>query len=593
MYKLLTYSGYDNRFGPHIFPIEPDLDRTISHIKMARELPPDIERYMRAAAPIPGKTQLLLDAMGSSDYYGSNVNGDYFPTEALDHKGPDYGVETFMHYAYPYKFHVNKDVARAYGDKVTLADYDRKMQRVLLIVCVDDSKCSDILTDLANNKYWDVSMGCRVPWDECSICHNRARNRGEYCAHLRMQMNRILDDGRRVCAFNRLPKFFDISFVPIGAEKASHVLAKVAHQMPVYEIRPSAELGEIYYGKLAEAEKRSTEQKNADITKNIPTNDVQAEGVTPQDQAKMDSFMDDASAVKADEPVLPNQVLDALGSFPLKQVFTTLAALGIDLRPEEFQRIVLIKQGAKALAEKLAQHRLVFDATRPAEQTPTWARELEQLDIRDASEKIAMLMRPYLSERSCYPEILAQRLQRMEKRADPTAYNQNSQWYPMTDEGRRLSSGVPGLVPASVALAAGFMVFRKAFPQLIEKSPAPIRTLAAHPWMLPLLIGAGVGATVGLSSMSGERSFSQHGTGTGLDGKNGSTYHQPKVAGVDPVRFGPIALAYIHSGAQQKMMGSTLTKHASFSPRTTCDVSIFESVRRLARRKKESHDHAQ
>src|SRR5690606_39801850 len=130
---------------------------------------------------------------------------------------------------------------------------------------VDDRKCSDILNDLANGKYWDVSMGCRVPWDECSICKNRARNRGEYCAHLRYQMNRILEDGRRVCAYNWRPKFFDISFVPIGAEKASHVLAKVAHQIPVYEIRSSAELGEIYYSKLSEAEKRSTEQKNDDI----------------------------------------------------------------------------------------------------------------------------------------------------------------------------------------------------------------------------------------------------------------------------------------------------------------------------------------
>src|SRR5690606_2318621 len=310
-----------------------------------------------------------------------------------------------------------------------------------------------------------VSMGCRVPWDECSICKNRARNRGEYCAHLRYQMNRILEDGRRVCAYNWRPIFFDISFVPIGAEKASHVLAKVAHQIPVYEIRSSAELGEIYYAKLAEAEKRSTEQKNADITKNVPAEDVKVEGVTPEDKAKVDAFMQDAAAVKADETPIPDHVLDALGEFPLKQVFTTLAALGIDLRPEEFQRIVLIKQGAKALAEKLAQVRLVFDASQTGN-TPSWAREFERLDIRDANEKIAMLLRPYIPERSCYPEILAARLRRMEKRAELGEYvplNRNNQWYPMTDEGRRLSSGIPGLVPASIALATGFMVFKRAF----------------------------------------------------------------------------------------------------------------------------------
>ncbi len=971
MYKLITYAGYDNKFGPHIFPIEPDLDRSISHIKMARELPPQIEGYLRNAAPIPGKTQLLIDAMGSSDYYGQNVNGDAFPTEALDHKGPDYGYETFMHYAYPYKFHVNKDVARAYGDKVTLADYDRTMHRVLLIVCVDDRKCADILSDLENNKYWDVSMGCftgetlvtmsdgtrkpiaeigigdsvithlgrsrrvkeihrrpykgdlytiraeahepicctrqhpfraiektdiisnpgsshrrwkqdlsvrgawvhaeclddhllmepvlgetltpdyadrsfarllgyylaeghvlrnknkeivglelsvhrddavhdeifvlcrefgtkndpvtrdhglsefgrqisifderlallcfehagayakkkrlspeamrwhpemqreligafangdgcgtpdgslklstsstdlawqmtvllprigiipslhslthkagsgfshhvtnewvihigkqyaqtlrnvcakivpaeiykskhsrriavdadeceqvlcpireinamyveievfnleveedesfvagglavhncRVPWDECTICRNRARNRSEYCPDLRYQMNKILPDGRRVGAINRLPKFFDISFVPIGAEKASHVLAKVAGAVPVYDIRttPSAEAGEIYYAKLANAEKASSEQKAAEITKNIPTSDVKVEGVTPEDRAKMTGFMDDAKQVKDQEAPIPNPVLDALGSFPLKDVFATLTALGIDLRPQEFQRIILVKQGARALAEKLAQHHLVFDAARPGNKAPAWASDLAALTVHDANEKIAMILRPYIIERSCYPDILLARLDRMEKRADllldqaagKGQYNPNSQWYPMTDDAKRLSSGVPGLIPASIALAAGFMVFKNSFPQLIEKFPSPIRALAAHPWMLPLLIGAGVGASVGLSTMTASRPLSPNGTGTGLDGKRGTTYHQPKTAGVDPVRFGPIALAYIQSGAQQQMNRSIFTKHAASQHGAIDDDSIYQSVRRLARRRKESRD---
>jgi hypothetical protein len=70
MYKLVTFSGYDTS-GPHIFPIEPDLDRTIGHIKMARPLPPEIEQYIRTAKPIPGKTQLLIDAMGAGEFYGS------------------------------------------------------------------------------------------------------------------------------------------------------------------------------------------------------------------------------------------------------------------------------------------------------------------------------------------------------------------------------------------------------------------------------------------------------------------------------------------------------------------------------------------
>lgn len=290
MYKLVTYAGYDSQFGPHVFPIEADVSRTIGHIKMARELPSQIEDYIRAATPSAGKTQVLIDAMGSSDFFGSNSNGDYFPTNALNHRGADYGYETFMHYAFPYRNHVNKDPAKAYGDKVSLSAYDDRMHRVVLIVSLDDRRCKDIIERIMDGDYPAVSMGCRVPWDECSICANRARNRGEYCDHLRYQMNKILADGRRVCAINRLPKFFDISIVPIGAEKASFVLKKVAHEIPAYEInsKPSAELGELYYAKLAGVERKLAAEKSADITKQVPAQDVKVEGITPSDQTKVE-----------------------------------------------------------------------------------------------------------------------------------------------------------------------------------------------------------------------------------------------------------------------------------------------------------------
>ena len=50
-------------------------------------------------------------------------------------------------------------------------------------------------------------------------------------------------------------------------------------------------------------------------------------------------------------------MLNALAQHPLEQIFHTLAMLGIDLRPEEFQRIVLVKQGATKLADVLEQLR--------------------------------------------------------------------------------------------------------------------------------------------------------------------------------------------------------------------------------------------
>lgn len=546
MLKQITFSGCD-RTGPHIFPIEADVDRTIGHIKMARPLPPTIEHYIRTAKPVPGKTQLLIDAMGAGEYYGSNVNGDYFPEEALAHKGSDYGFETFMHYAYPYKHHVNKDPARAYGEKVKLSAYDPHMHRILLVVIVDDMKCQDILGDLAKNHYWDVSMGCKVPWDECSICHTRARNRSEYCPHLRYQMNKILQDGRRVFAYNRLPKFFDISFVTIGAEKASHILKKVANIGRTPEVVLSADLGAAYYGKQAGA-KSAAQSKRAEIEKDVPSQPAaNIQGATPEDKAKLVSFMDDAGDVKPEEQSIPPAALDRMAKQPLNSVFSTLSALGISLRPEEFQRIVLVKQGARALAEKLAQHRLVFDERQVSNSIPGWARDFGHYRPSSVSEKVAMMAAQFVPGRSCYPEPL---LRRLEKMAAAPAYNRDSQWYPMSDEGKRKSSGLHGIGPMSLALATGFLVFRKAFPALIAKSPTPVKLLSANPWLLPVLVGAGVGASVGISNMNAPMPLTSHGHGVGLDGKNTGAYHGSKTAAV--MHLGTLPLAYISAGNHQR-----------------------------------------
>lgn len=91
---------------------------------------------------------------------------------------------------------------------------------------------------------------CRVPYDLCSHCadwsritlnprvdlaeHRRKPIRGlsattgEYCTHLKNELNKIYPDGRRVMMLNMHPRFFDLSVVFIGADKTSFVLAKLA-----------------------------------------------------------------------------------------------------------------------------------------------------------------------------------------------------------------------------------------------------------------------------------------------------------------------------------------------------------------------------
>ena len=70
---------------------------------------------------------------------------------------------------------------------------------------------------------------CRVPYDTCTICGHKSRTKDDYCEHVKiLGMNRILDDGRRVGVVNDYPRFFDISFVFIGADRTAKVMCKLA-----------------------------------------------------------------------------------------------------------------------------------------------------------------------------------------------------------------------------------------------------------------------------------------------------------------------------------------------------------------------------
>jgi hypothetical protein len=135
--------------------------------------------------------------------------------------------------AHPYKHHVNKDPSRAFGE-VVLAVWNPKMHRVELVVYLDRAKCkkwaaSDVIERIERGEFPDVSMGCKVPYDVCTICENRSKTKKDYCIHASSEMNRIYPDGRKVAVRNDYPKFFDISFVFIGADKSAKVLAKLAH----------------------------------------------------------------------------------------------------------------------------------------------------------------------------------------------------------------------------------------------------------------------------------------------------------------------------------------------------------------------------
>lgn len=273
--KQVQFKGVDTDGNVFCQPLLGGLEKTASAMDMRSKLHPRVQDFVRAVRPTPAGIYVLVNALGAGEYWGSNVNGDLFPEKALIHSPPDwenllvtpdrarevgvawpYGYPTFMG-AHPYKHHVNKDPSRAFG-RVELATWNPVMHRVELIVYLDRALCMqfdamDIIQRIENGEFPDVSMGCKVPYDVCTICENRSKTQADYCVHAATMMNKILPDGRKVAVRNDFPKFFDISFVFIGADKTAKVMAKLAQkgsQVCMGDFcsipRSSAEVGEIF-----------------------------------------------------------------------------------------------------------------------------------------------------------------------------------------------------------------------------------------------------------------------------------------------------------------------------------------------------------
>lgn len=198
---------------------------------------PEILAYKSQLQPEPNKTYVHILALGAGEYYGPNLNNDFFNWKGLAHDHTTtphmhtHGFKTFLN-AHAFAHHVNKDPEKAYGD-VLLSVLNEKMKRVELVVAIDHKKCianggGKTLDRILAGEYPSTSMGCRVPYDVCSICGNKAKTRNDYCDHMKNEAGKIYPDGRKVFVYNEFPKFFDISFVFIGADRTSFVLEKIA-----------------------------------------------------------------------------------------------------------------------------------------------------------------------------------------------------------------------------------------------------------------------------------------------------------------------------------------------------------------------------
>lgn len=235
IYKESTFSSFTPDGMPLMGVIDPS--SPFDPLEKTAGIHPEVLKFKQMLEPEPDKTYVHILALGAGDYYGPNLNNDHFPWAGLSHDHSTtphpylHGYKTFLN-AHSFAHHVNKDPAKSYGD-VILSTLNQKMKRVELVVAIDHERCErnggkNILQKIHDGQYPSTSMGCRVPYDVCSICENKARFRSEYCEHMRQSPGKIMPDGRKVFVYNHYPRFFDISFVFIGADRTSFVLEKIA-----------------------------------------------------------------------------------------------------------------------------------------------------------------------------------------------------------------------------------------------------------------------------------------------------------------------------------------------------------------------------
>lgn len=243
--------------------------------KLAYPLLPKISYQIDQLKPDPDKIFLLINAMGASEFYGQNSNGDIWPEKSLSYGG-DYGYRTFLN-ACLFAHHKNSDPSLAIG-KILASEWNDHMKRVELIVALYRSLaarhgCQYIVSRLDRGEYPDGSMGARVLFDGCSRCldwdkyeaakatydprihkqvdhailafHKKdpitglAPTSENYCDHIRNMKNKIMPNGLQVGMINFFPRFFDYSMVFVGADRTSKTMINLSKQMPEAESETS------------------------------------------------------------------------------------------------------------------------------------------------------------------------------------------------------------------------------------------------------------------------------------------------------------------------------------------------------------------
>ena len=411
-------------------------------------LAPAAEKFISCLRPDPRYTYVLCNAMGYSEFFGANSNKDWYghnphlDFNGLLHAWPDIGQNVEADrmkgkgwpYGYPcyygatvYAHHKNTDPQQlGFGD-VIFATLNPEMKRVELVKRVFNEEAAkkghtSILDRVRAGERVDVSMGCKVPFDLCSICtdwglvkeawrtYDEARHRHpgiaileyhrkikpirglavtkvDYCQHMISEGGKVYPDGRKVFVYNDFPRFFDISFVWIGADRTARVMWHLSDpDAPKSIPRP----GSPPPGTL-ERLLSILGSKMSMMEKDIPGGLAEA------------AFKDSDTAPEVlDVRIMMSGGPSVLGA---RKALSTLAGLGIIPTPSEFQSLVLPTMPNGAAAQKALDAKYATFDTRLGGVDSTFAVDASLFDA-----KLAEAYEPLMEERSSFAPYLHSRL---------------------------------------------------------------------------------------------------------------------------------------------------------------------------------------
>lgn len=165
-------------------------------------------------------------AVTSWEYYGPNDNGDSFHEIPI---GGQLDANETLVARYKtfesgnvFKYHQSDDPDKAVGI-IHFAYYNEEQHRIELVVEVEWDKDADTCLKLKRGVPLNVSMGCGVEYDICSVCGKKAKTPGEHCSHVKYNLMGV-ENGIPVFMINVKPTWFDLSFVVIPGDMNAKVL---------------------------------------------------------------------------------------------------------------------------------------------------------------------------------------------------------------------------------------------------------------------------------------------------------------------------------------------------------------------------------